>query len=298
MNEVLDYFKSLDSNPFYKNKVKLIPSKEEIRIISSITPYLFEDLDIDLINGDYVLVSESISDVDADYIIKDGKVNKVNNHIYETGNCFINSGLKVDELVNGIITIEDGIYLIDGKKTCVSVPFIKNDEYCNNDSLNKEGFSVTVFGDDVYLSKTFYDKKSKMICNEGYNSAVKIKIVFDMNTNFFYQMQLAAKLALKLVNFNGLSCDDVKSNLFFNGLVDPVNLHKNDLWYYFKALVQVEDDITYYKSLGYEVELETSNKYINKNGTIDKTPPVKGLDYTIKTYINGIDDSLSFLKLI
>lgn len=298
MNDLLDYFVSLDSLELYNSKIKLLPNKTEVRVFGSISPYLFETLDVEMMNGDYVVISENISDDEADYLIKDNKITKVKFEDHTLADLFVDTGVLSSALSNGEITIDsEGYYLIDGVKTGVLAPTNK-DKILSTSDINSEGINMFADGDKIYMSKTLYDASSKKIVNVGYDSSIKIKIVFSDTSNMYYEMQLAAKLSDKLALFNGLTMADIKSMVYFKGFDDPINLYKNDLWSYFKALVQVEDDVAYYESLGYKVELISKNKSINPNGTIDHKPAVKGLEYTIKTTYNNVEEKYTFMKLI
>ncbi len=178
---------------------------------------------------------------------------------------------------NPEVTIIDGYYAINGKKTIVEAPRIykeKNGEVVldrvpETSDINDGGVLCVLKNGKYYIGETYFSSTYEKICNRGgNNNSIGIESCINKESDIYLTWQRTAKLVAKLLDENNLLVKDVKQHHYFSGKNCPQTMRMNNMWNHFLSLVQFEYDLLKYKKLGYHLELIKEDNRILDNGRI------------------------------
>ncbi len=183
------------------------------------------------------------------------------------------------------ITIQDGFYQIDGKKTLVKAPTSEKQPVTSND-FNSEGILCKLIDGKYYLGETYFNETYKRIANRGgNNNGIGMEICINQGDDIYYNFHLAAKLTAYLMDTYQIDIQMVKPHHYYSGKDCPMTLRKNDLWHHFLYLVEVEKKFREFKTMGYEFRLIPMSKNICPNGRIKNLD--EELQYNIEITYKG-----------
>lgn len=186
---------------------------------------------------------------------------------------------------NPTITIENGCYVIDGKRTTVLSPTSKKQEVTSND-FNSEGILCKLVNGRYYLGETYFNETYKKIANRGgNNNGIGMEVCINEGADVYYNFQLAAKLTAYLMEKYNIDITYVKPHHYFSGKDCPMTLRKNQLWQHFLYLVEVEKKFREFQKMGYTFRLIPISKNIDPNGRIENL--AEELQYKIEITYKG-----------
>ena len=221
-----------------------------------------------------------------------GDSTQVSYHMYDTG---------ISEDKEPTIDIsKDGYYMIGGEKSSILAPTDNDGNILTKDDINDGSIRLEIIDHKYHIGETYYNATYKKICNRGgNNNSIGIEISMAKGENIFLNLARCAKLVVKLLKDNNLHMEDIKQHHFFSGKNCPQTLRVNELWDVFLSLIDVEAIVDSYIQDGYQLELECSSEYVEKNGSLTKLPgSVRGIEYIIKTKYKDVEESALFVKLI
>lgn len=221
------------------------------------------------------------------------------------------TGIKA-EYNEPIITVDKGLYYINGKKTWLKSPTIgyvkENDQYyltsnglkqskilteaeakrlskivIDESKMNDYGLYIMTRPDGYYyVAPSYYNLPFDKICNRGGNmSGIGIEMCVNEGSNLSITYHRAAKLIAKLLMENNIGPSRVRPHHFFSGKNCPQTLRMNGLWNDFLALVKAEYEIGQLLE-GVTVEFIPNSDCIDSTGLIIKMPEDKKVDYDLK----------------
>ena len=237
------------------------------------------------------------------------------------------TGIKA-EYDNPIITIKNGYYYINGKKSLIKIPVITivkdgNDVYLESDGIrqgrkykksdldmlksleltdshiNDYGLHTVIKDGYYYIGNTYYNPSYNKIANKGGNlRSIGIEMMINKGSNLAFTYHNTAKLIAKLLVENNLDITRVKAHHFFSGKNFPCTLRENDLWNYFMKMVKIEYDMLK-ASNNIDIKFVCDSEYVDENGLIKELPlDVKSISYKVIVSDNNQTKELEFVSII
>lgn len=164
------------------------------------------------------------------------------------------------------VTIQDGVYCINGVFTKVIAPMKGTTE-----NINDLGVLCKSINGRYYIGETYYNETYQRIANRGgNNNGIGIEICVTKHTDLYYTFQLAAKLVAYLMDRYQLTLEDIKQHHYFSGKNCPETLRENHLWQHFLYLVAVEYQMRGFVQEGYEITCIPRCSHIQSNGRMTK----------------------------
>mgnify|MGYP003299581992 CR=1 FL=1 len=359
MNKVLKYFQEFDSKEVFSKNIRVYGWEHEYDhlLISSISKYLFEELDITehivpvnednrpgrIAENKYVTVHDTGDAsilhtakfwTDAvynrsweqrpgevvkylcsyQYVVdnKDIFHNVPDNEVAYHAGC----GTKFDYAlyntnISGtnpkpVVTIsEDGYFEVDKVVTNILAPryqVVKNgvveiDRIATNLDINDQGILCRLIDGIYYIGETYFNQGYRKICNHGgNNNSIGIESCITEGDDIYYTWQKTAKLVAYLLDNNNLTINDVVQHHYFSGKNCPQTIRMNGMWEHFLELVKFELDIRAFIKEGYKIELIVNDDRVKLNGRVKENENIKGIEFVVRTTINGEIEELKFNK--
>ncbi len=202
-----------------------------------------------------------------------------------------------------VISIEDGMYTINGNKTNIKVPSLPDGYTLKGDkiivggseytAINKMGLITKVVEGEYCLGRTYWGSQRSpyALCTYGGNTnSIGIESCVDIGSDLIHTWHVTAQLVAKLLVDNNLGFDRVVGHHFFSAKDCPQPLIAGDmeLWNEFMNMVKAEYALlTTYKDAKYSMEVVESGNVLSNIGLLVQDENAHIVTYKVKVESNG-----------
>lgn len=158
--------------------------------------------------------------------------------------------------------------------------------------INDAGLKTIIVDGYYHMLPVYYNKSYGYVANRlGNLYSIGIETMVNEGSNLLVTWHRCAKLCAHLVVDNNLTLDDVVPHHYFSGKPCPMTLRYNDMWNYFKQMVEIEYEML--KVLGNDITLElVCNK--NNIGGVLLEEQENIVEYFVKIHYNNNCETIKF----